>query len=152
MVVANIKDAERYYALNNNFKVVFEYLKTLTPENLPEGISGEGYKVNLSGKYADTFDTTPSGESRPFEAHREYIDIHYCIDGCEAIGYNDVSRLTPTTEYNESDDYLLLSGESFNVILRPGDFCIVFPEDAHIPCLPASDEGRVLKAVAKIKV
>ena len=152
MIVANIKDAKRYYPLNENFKTVFEFLEALTPENLPEGISGEGYKVNLSGKYADTFSITPSGDPRPFEAHIKYIDIHYCIDGSEAIGYNDVSRLTATTDYNETDDYLLLSGESFNVILRPGDFCIVFPEDAHIPCLPADEGGRVLKAVAKIKV
>ena len=152
MVVASIKDAERYYALNDNFKVVFEYLKTLTPDNLPEGISGDGYKVNLSGKYADTFDITPDGEARPFEAHREYIDIHYCIDGSEGIGYNDISRLTPTTEYVQADDYQLFSGEYVKVVLTPGDFCIVFPEDAHIPCLIADEGKRVLKAVAKIKI
>ena len=152
MVVANIKDAKRYYSLNENFKVVFDFLETLAPDNLPEGISGDGYKVNLSGKYADTFDLTESGEPREFEAHRKYIDIHYCIDGSEGIGYNDVTRLTPTTEYFENEDYQLLKGDSFKVILRKGDFCIVFPEDAHIPCLIANDEKKVLKAVAKIKV
>ena len=152
MIVANIKDAKRYYPINENFKTVFEFLETLTPENLPEGIVGEGYRVNLSGEYADTFDLTPNGESRQFEAHVKYLDIHYCIDGSEAIGYNDITRLTPTTEYDENDDYLLLSGESYNVILRPGDFCIVFPEDAHIPCLVADENRKVLKAVAKIKL
>ena len=152
MIVANKKDAKRYYQLNENFKTVFDFLESLTPENLPEGIVGDGYRVNLSGKYVDTFSLTASGEPRPFEAHKKYIDIHYCIDGSEAIGYNDVSRLTPTTEYDEKDDYFLLSGESFNVILHPGDFCIVFPEDAHIPCLPAGNDTRVLKAVAKIIV
>ncbi len=152
MVVANIKDASRYYSLNENFKVVFDFLETLTPENLPEGISGEGYKVNLSGKYADTFDLTDDGKEREFEAHRKYIDIHYCIDGSEGIGYNDVSRLAPTTEYFEKDDYQMLKGESFKVVLSKGDFCIVFPEDAHIPCLVANEEKRVLKAVAKIKI
>ena len=81
MIVANIKDAKRYYSLNENFKTVFDFLETLTQTNLPEGISGDGYKVNLSGKYADTFDLTPNGEPRPFEAHVKYIDIHYCIDG-----------------------------------------------------------------------
>ena len=152
MIVANIKDAKRYYSLNENFKTVFDFLETLTQTNLPEGISGDGYKVNLSGKYADTFDLTPNGEPRPFEAHVKYIDIHYCIDGSEAIGYNDISRLTAITDYNEQDDYLLLSGEMSKVILLPGDFCIVFPEDAHIPCLSPSENCKVLKAVAKIKV
>ena len=113
MVVANIKDASRYYSLNKNFKAVFDFLETLTPNNILEGISGDGYKVNLSGKYADTFDLTDNGEPRVFEAHRDYIDIHYCIDGNEAIGYNDVSRLTATTEYFEKDDYQLFCGNYF---------------------------------------
>ena len=152
MVVANIKDAKRYYSLNENFKVVFDFLETLTPDNLPEGISGDGYKVNLSGKYADARDLTVKDAEIPFEAHRKYIDIHYCIDGSEGIGYNDVTRLTPTTEYFENDDYQLFKGDSFKVILRKGDFCIVFPEDAHIPLLAADEEGKVLKAVAKIKI
>lgn len=152
MIVGNIKDAHRYFALNESFRLIFEFLETLTPDNLPAGISGEGYKVNLSGKYTDTFDLTPNGEPRQFEAHRRYIDIHYCIDGSETIGYNDVSRLTATTEYIEGDDYQLLCGDYFKVVLRKGDFCIVFPKDAHIPCLTSDDNKRVLKAVAKVAV
>ena len=152
MIVANIKNAKRYYPLNENFETVFEFLESLSPENLPDGIVGDGYKVNMSGQYTETSDMPSDGSVPPFEAHRKYIDIHYCIDGSEAIGYNDIARLTPTTEYDENDDYLLLSGESYNVILHPGDFCIVFPEDAHIPCLAADDDKKVLKAVAKIKL
>ena len=91
-------------------------------------------------------------EDALYEAHRKYIDIHYCIEGSEGIGYNNVTRITPTTEYFENDDYQLFRGDHFKVILGKGDFCIVFPEDAHIPCLVANEEKRVLKAVAKIKI
>jgi YhcH/YjgK/YiaL family protein len=86
------------------------------------------------------------------EAHKKYIDIHYCISGSEGIGYNDVPRLTPTTEYDEENDYLLLSGEYQKVVLHEGDFCIVFPEDAHIPMMKGDADGMLLKAVAKVKI
>ena len=152
MVVANIKDREHYASLHKSFSEVLALLQGLTSESLPGPYEGEGYRINFSGAYADTFDLTPEGKARPFEAHREYIDIHYCIDGCEAIGYNDTSRLTPVTEYFEADDYQLLEGESVPIVLHPGDFCIVFPEDAHIPLCVGDEKKRVLKAIAKIKI
>lgn len=152
MVVGNIKDANRYYSLHKSFKEVFDFLETLSVENCSQGIVGEGYRVNLSGKYADTVDVCAEGEERLFESHREYIDIHYCIDGCEEMGYNNVSRIVPTSEYMADDDYQLYTGEFSLIKLKPGDFCIVFPEDAHIPCLAGDENKKVLKAVAKIKL
>ena len=93
----------------------------------------------------------PIGD-KVFEAHRRFIDIHYCIKGTEGIGYADVDTLEPTTEYNEADDYLLLKGSYQKIILREGDFMIVYPEDAHIPMMAGDSEGELLKAVAKIEL
>lgn len=151
MIIANIRDAEKYCSIDPRFIPVFEFLKTLR-EDSDGGIEGEDWRVNFSGKYSDTSDKAPDGTPKVFEAHRKYIDIHYCISGSEGIGYADVKRLTPITEYNETDDYVLLSGEYQRVILQEGDLCICFPEDAHIPLLKGATDGKVLKAVAKIKV
>ena len=150
MIVANIKDAERYYAVNPDFRAVFEFLKTMS-ENSTEGMTADNYRVNFSGKFVDTADKNPDGTEKSFEAHKDYIDIHYCISGSEGIGYADVQTLTPTTEYDKENDYFLLSGKYQKVILRRGDFCVVFPEDAHIPMM-MGDAGKVLKAVAKVKL
>lgn len=151
MILANIKDFEKYCALNSNFKAVFDFLKTLTPYS-KTGIVGEDFRVNFSGQYCDVSDENADGTTKAFEAHKQYIDIHYCISGSEGIGYNDVSRLTPTTEYDEENDYFLLSGEYQKLVLREGDFCIVFPEDAHIPMMKGTSDEKLLKAVAKVKV
>ena len=151
MILANIKDAERYCTLNKSFPAVFEFLKTLSKEST-EGTVSDDYRVNFSGKYIETSDKNPDGTEKSFEAHKKYIDIHYCISGSEGIGYADVSSLTPTTEYDEENDYFLLSGEYQKVILREGDFCIVFPEDAHIPMMCGFTGGKLLKAVAKVKL
>ena len=151
MILANIKDADRYCSINPCFSAVFEFLKTLTTES-KEGFVGDDYKVNFSGKFIDTSDTNPDGSEKSFEAHRKYIDIHYCISGSEGIGYADVSSLKPTTEYDEENDYFLLSGSYQKVVLRKGDFCIVFPEDAHIPMMVGDTGDRLMKAVAKVKL
>ena len=151
MILANIKDAERYYAINPYFPEAFEFLKTLTEEST-EGVVSDNYRVNFSGELAATADEKPDGSKKSFEAHKEYIDIHYCISGSEGIGYSDVERLTPITEYDKENDYYLLVGDHQKIMLRPGDFCIVFPEDAHIPAMRGQDGATVLKAVAKIKV
>ena len=151
MIVANIKDCERYYPLHPCYPKVFEFLKTLT-ESSREGTAADGYKVNFSGKACMTSDKTADGGDKVFEAHRRFIDIHYCIKGTEGIGYADVDTLEPTTEYNEADDYLLLKGSYQKIILREGDFMIVYPEDAHIPMMAGDSEGELLKAVAKIEL
>ena len=151
MILANIKDAERYCTLNKSFPAVFEFLKTLNTEST-EGVVSDDYRVNFSGKYIETADKNPDGTEKSFEAHKKYIDIHYCISGSEGIGCADVSTLEPTTEYDEENDYFLLSGEYQKVILREGDFCIVFPEDAHIPMMCGFTGGKLLKAVAKVKL
>ena len=153
MIFGNIKDAAKYYSVNPRFKEAFEFLAKLTPDSLPEkGISEDGFRIGVPQGFGTNFDVNKDGTPRQFEAHRQYLDIHYCIAGSEGFGYNDVARLTPATEYNEEKDFQMLEGEVYKLILRPGDFCVVFPEDAHIPQLMGDADGKVMKTVVKIRV
>lgn len=152
MIFGNIKDAKRYYSVHPKFKEAFEFLKKLSQEDLPRGVSEDGFKINVPTSFSDNSDVDKNGASRVFEAHKSYLDIHYCIAGSEGFGYNDISRLTPITEYNEEQDFQLFEGNAYKLILHPGDFCIVFPEDAHIPQLIGDPDGKVMKAIVKIKL
>ena len=149
MIVANIKYAERYYGINPSFQKAFEFLKALSEASDTGPVDGDGFKANVS--VIKTSDHTPDGESKKLEAHREYLDIHYCIDGFEAIGYADIDSLVPITEYNVEQDYLLLNGDMSKIVLCKGDFCIVFPEDAHAPAMCVGSTKNIKKAVVKIK-
>lgn len=145
MIIANIKDAKRYFSINPNFEKAFDFLKTLSKDSEKGTKEFDGFRCNVCVL------NTPESEGKLLEAHRDYLDIHYVIEGSEAIGYADIDKLEIDTEYNSKDDYLLLKGEMHNVYLNEGDFCIVFPEDAHAPAMRAFDD-KVKKAIVKIRI
>ena len=148
MIVGKISDAKKYYSVNEIFPDAFEFLKTLG-EGSVGSYDFEKFRVNVFR--AEGFDVAKDGSARLFEAHREYLDIHYVISGSEGMGYADIDRLSVVDEYNAKDDYLTLSGEVNKLILNPGEFCITFPEDAHMPSMTGHGDGFI-KAVVKIKL
>ncbi|MBO5069356.1 MAG: YhcH/YjgK/YiaL family protein [Roseburia sp.] len=145
MITGNIKSCEKYNNVHKDFEKVFDYLKNnLNKESTGRADLADGVWVNAPSA------PTSDGTSTTFEAHRKYLDIHYIISGKEAFGYSNVESLTTTKEYSENEDYELLEGEISTIILNEGDFCIVFPEDAHIPCMQKLSDNLV-RVVAKIK-
>lgn len=147
MIVAKLKDAERYYALNQDFKQVFEYLNTLKEDGTSEKVvmrEGEVW-VNPVAVITD-----PAQADKQAEAHRKFLDIHYIISGEEILGYADISTLTTAKAYDEAGDCEMLDGKMLPISLKAGDFCVVYPEDAHTPVMGKSD--KLVKVVAKIRV
>jgi YhcH/YjgK/YiaL family protein len=145
MVLGNIKNYPKYYEGSNKIKKAFDLLKTIE-----YGKNSSNMTINFSEVI--TADEDDAGNKKPFEAHKKYINIHYIIEGKEQFGYSDISKLTPVTEYNEVDDYILLEGEMNRITLNSGDFVIAFPEDAHIPALKYKNGKKVKRAVIKIPV
>lgn len=150
MIIANIKDAERYFPLGENFKAAFEFLKTLNKDTEPGKYVGDGFRASVA--VVQTSDTAKDGSKKLVEAHRDYLDIHYCLEGSEGIGYANVDTLTPVKEYNQEKDYIHLTGEVNKYIIDEGYFCLVYPEDAHAPAMTGNFGTSVKKAVVKIKV
>lgn len=149
MIVGNKKDFSRYKELNEAFGCAFAFLESLSEDSSKASIDENGVRGGIS--VIAKSDTFADGEPKCFEAHRKNIDIHYVLQGEERFGYAHVDTLYPKTEYNEEGDYLLLNGEAAYFTLRPGDFCIAFPEDAHIPCLTSGDTEKVKKVILKIR-
>ena len=149
MIIGNRKDFARYSCLSSAFGAAFRFLESL-PENCEnENIRENGVRGGVS--VIEKSDTMADGSPKCFEAHRENIDIHYVVQGEERFGFAHVDTLTPQTEYNAEGDYQLFTGRADYVTLRTGDFCVTFPEDAHIPCLPAGTEETVKKVILKIR-
>ncbi len=146
MILDVIENSNRYVPFHPHFRSVLETLslmKTVGSENLV--IDGERAYIIFSQQ---------AGKRREdvfLEAHRKYIDIHFCIEGEEAIGWRPVQRCVfPDHAYDEEKDFMTFADKPDSwLLLSPGSFAIFFPEDAHAPM--ASD-GLVKKAVAKVAV
>ena len=148
MIIDKLKNAENYYALGENFKKAFEYLKNNDLSMLKNGryeIDGENIFVSVQD-----YETKQPEEGR-WEAHRKYADIQFLIKGKEQLGFTDVETLKSETTYNEKDDIIFLKGSGQFIKAQSGDFIIFFPQDAHMPCICIEKPEYVKKAVVKIK-
>ena len=150
MIVDNIKYAEKDFCIDERFEKIFAVLASLNKDTPPGGKEYDGFRIGVSE--CETFDKDKDGNDRFAEAHKKFADIHYVISGNEGIGYANTDTLEAVTEYDEQNDYLLLCGEINRLNLRQGDFCIVYPEDAHIPQMTAGENKHLKKAVVKFKL
>src|SRR5688572_28622405 len=87
-----------------------------------------------------------------FEAHRNYIDLQYCISGGELIEWAPVETLTPKGEFLTEKDYghYLAPASATSLTLAPGTFGIFFPHDAHMPKISDGIHPTTKKVVVKI--
>lgn len=150
MIVDNIKYADKYFGIDERFEKIFAVLASLSKDTPLGWQEYDGFKIGVSE--CETFDKDKDGKDRYAEAHRKFADIHYVISGNEGIGYANTDTLEAVTEYDEQNDYLLLSGDTVRFHLRTGDFCVVFPEDAHIPQMTSGADKHLKKAVVKFKI
>lgn len=146
MIVDSINNSKKYMSIHKDFERVFQYLKSMEEASVGKVVLDEG---NVWINVMDIQDT-PKG-TRSFEAHREFIDVHYIYCGEEEFGYSNIDRLQTTVEYNPQNDCELLEGVVNTLCLNAGDFVVTFPEDAHMPYITKGD-GQLIHIVAKIRL
>ncbi len=97
------------------------------------------------------YETVPE-EGSLFEAHEHWGDIHIILDGAERVNVARPDALT-VVERRPENDYIALSGRGETcVVLRPGSFLAVFPEDAHQIKLCLDEPESVVKTVYKFRL
>lgn len=146
MIYGRIDRLDRYRGLSENLDKALDFLSTGDFAALPMGtteLDGENVFVNRFD-----YDTVPQSIT---EGHLRYTDIHVVLEGEEKVGVADVSQLH-ATDRREQEDFVGFEGE-FGAMctLRPGDFLIVFSEDAHCPKLWTGTSTGVKKIVVKVK-
>jgi YhcH/YjgK/YiaL family protein len=147
-VIADILgNAHRYRDLSPRIARAFDYLG----EADLRGALGT-FTIDGDRLYAmiQEYETIPAAHGC-WEAHRRYIDLQYVVDGSERIGYAHLDRLAAGT-YDPERDFLPLRGAGDFLTLNPGDFMLLFPEDAHLPRIAVAAPAPVRKVVVKIAV
>ena len=153
MLICNIKILQEQLKGGGRFQKAIDFLMQERLENQPLG------KINLEGDYVYVrvleYQTLPFEEVK-FEAHKQYIDIHYVIKGEEAIWTVNTEKLCNLDEYNTQKDIFHGSprktSEISKVILSQGDLAIFYPSDAHAPKGLVVSSMVIKKIVVKIKI
>jgi biofilm protein TabA len=162
MILDTIDNTQLYLGLHAGFAKAFEILTDKTLSQKEDGkypVDGEKIYYTIQ-RY-----TTKSLNEGNLEAHRKYIDIQFLSTGKEILGYAPLKDLTIAEVYNPQKDIAFFNTpkEITKVKLEPGLFCILFPDDAHLPgryevsplggpCRQLAGPAEVRKVVIKIKI
>jgi YhcH/YjgK/YiaL family protein len=151
MILDTLANSTRYEALNSRFAKAFAFLRTV------DGTQALG-RHDLDGDHCfalvQTY-ATKSIESAKFEAHRKYIDVQFIFSGRETILWAPLAAMKEETmAYDETKEAALwkLVPDVTPLHMSAGHFAILFPEDAHAPCVEWELSEQVLKVVVKVAV
>lgn len=149
MIVDSINNFEMYTFLNAKFNLVLDFLK----QNDLNKIAVGKYAIEGDNIYVAVQDyQTKELKDGKLEAHKKYIDIQYVIEGEERIGYSDISKTIPQTDYNKEKDIIFLNGDAEFITANKDNFFIFYPQDAHMPSIATNIPSFVKKAVFKIQI
>ncbi|MGD0077797.1 MAG: YhcH/YjgK/YiaL family protein [Sedimentisphaerales bacterium] len=151
MILDRIENASLYADLNTEFIRAFEILTNPSLNQKQDGkhiVDGNDLFYTIQ-----RYKTKPMSEGK-LEAHRKYIDIQFLLSGVEILGYTPLKGLKVTEEYNSEKDIVFFETpkELTKVKLEPGLFCILFPDDAHLPCRQVDKPAEVRKVVIKVRL
>lgn len=149
MYAARLALSEKYNYLEDKFKAAYKWLAETDVCSLSAGAYPicEGVTANIQ-EY-----TTVSADTACFEAHDEYFDIQYLASGIEQFGVCNREGLVVREKIPENDlTFYEEPAHSGSLLLTPGDFVVVAPEDAHKPRCMEGTPCAVKKVVVKVKV
>ena len=136
--------------LQNRIKQALEYLnKTdLNKLELGKNVINEWLYINVQ-----EYMTKNISDCR-YESHKKYVDIQMMINGIEAIETCDIDKLELETEYSDENDVMFWkkkNGQMRSVITN-NSYVILYPQNAHMPCIAVNGSVKVKKLVAKVLI
>ena len=149
MIIAKNNTAQYYKGIHKNLDTALElineeFFATLGSERV-DIIPGEVWCT------AFEYDTITDEESF-FEAHEKFLDIHIMLSGSERVEIASPKALEVFRSEEENDFWGYRGKGDYSLILAPGSFLVVFPDDAHKIKMQVDGPCTVSKAVFKIKV
>ncbi len=149
MILDSLRNAERVSELFPALRPLFSFVSSHDLSALRPGrieLDGERLFVNVDDS------ELLSASERKLEVHRRYVDVHIPVSGPETVGWRPLSSLPAEGDapFDAGRDFMFYSlPASVYFTVRPGDFYVMCPEDAHAPVI---GEGRMRKLVGKLLV
>ena len=149
MIVARNETAPAYLGIHPNLD---EALRRITPEFL-SSLGSDRVDIIPGEVWCTKFTyQTISDEESFFEAHEKFLDIHLMLSGSERVEIASPKGLTQFDSQPENDFYAYRGQGTHKLVLAPGDFLVVWPDDAHKIKMMLERPETVTKAVFKVKI
>ena len=147
MILDKLSQAKAYRGIHPRLDAALDRLNDAFLSTVgPQAMELEGKALYVT---RFTYDTLPL-EDTFFEAHRRYLDIHLMMEGEERV---DIASPQGLTLFEHQEDFYAYRGQAEqNLVLRPGSFLVVFPEDAHRIKIQVNGPKTVSKVVFKVLV
>ena len=97
---------------------------------------------------------TKDANDLKFEAHKKYIDIQLLLGGREFLDVSLDGQLDIDTPYSDENDAMLFGPPNrfTSVLLEPGNFVVLYPDDIHRPGRMIEEPKKVRKMVIKVRI
>lgn len=145
MILDTIEHVENYKGLGRVYEALEFFAKT-DFSKLPLG------KKELDGDnifyMVQEYETAPV---REVESHFKYIDIQAIISGEEIIGVAPITVDKTVKNECPEKDYCLYDCETQPIIMKPGYFLVLYPNDLHRPGVSVDAPMHCRKVVIKVK-
>ncbi len=147
MIFDNVKNIGLYKGLTPAIDTALDYIAQVTPE-----VENGTYFLDYGVKVVISEYTTRLVNEKGYEAHRRFADIQFCIAGTELVRCKPLDLVQESIPYNPDKDVARYTDcPGADLIVGEGYFVLVFPEDAHEPCLAVDGvPEEVKKVVVKI--
>lgn len=101
--------------------------------------------IEITDKIRVNCDEVSMVPQQMLEAHRRHIDIHVPQSGEENMGWSPINNLKNCiSPYEEERDVEFFGDEpQCNLTVRPGQFVIFYPEDAHAPNIGVGNHRKL---------
>lgn len=148
MIYDTLDHLEQYQGLSPRLDRALELLRTIDFSSLEDG------QYEVEGR--DLFYSLQSYESKPTnptpEAHRDYIDIQFLVEGAEKIGVAPLADMTEEVEGHPERDIWFYHGPVEEITLTKNRFAVFFPNDAHAPGVAPEQPAHCRKFLIKVHV
>ena len=150
MIYDEIIHAETYTGISDNVDNALKLLGSIDISKLSQGRN----EIDGDNLFIMMFDyETIDASDAVYEAHKRYIDIQLVVKGKEVIRCYPKSLPTVVKPYDEEADVELYSlNDGLDVVLKPGVFVMLMPEEVHAPKITGAEQSDVTKIVVKIKI
>ena len=134
----------------SDWKAAADFLSREDLEKLPPG----RYELTRSGVYANIQEYITKDSSN-YEAHTKYVDVQVIQRGCEHIFLSSREKLSGCLEQYDPErdiEFWAASSDTRCVTADARHWVILFPSDAHMPCMTIDVPSFIRKVVIKVPV